>query len=90
MKRLLVASRTRVDIDLPKCLGIYDFTVVPPSLFAPDGPFYKTTDKADVASELRKLQSDGQPYEIVDTDTSTSSRKVVIIDEIIIGICQCR
>ena len=72
MKRLLVASRTRADIDLPKYPGIYEFTVVPPSLFAPDGSFYKTTDKADVASELRKLQSDGQPSEIVDTDTSTS------------------
>lgn len=32
-------------------------------------------------SEFRKLQSDEQPSEIVDTDTSTSLRKVVIIDE---------
>ena len=32
-------------------------------------------------SEFRKLQGDEQPSEIVDTDTSTSLRKVVIIDE---------
>ena len=32
-------------------------------------------------SEFRKLQSDEQPNEIVDTGTSTSLRKVVIIDE---------
>ena len=30
--------------------------------------------------ELRKLQSDDQPNEIVDTDTSPSLGKVVIID----------
>ena len=41
MKRLLVASRTRVDIDLPKNLGMYELAVVPPSLFAPDGTFYE-------------------------------------------------
>ena len=32
-------------------------------------------------SEFRKLQSDEQPNEIVDTGASTSLRKVVIIDE---------
>ena len=32
-------------------------------------------------SEFRKLQSDEQPNDIVDTGTSTSLRKVVIIDE---------
>ena len=41
MKRLLVASRTRADIDLPKNLGMYELTVVPPSLFASDGTFYE-------------------------------------------------
>ena len=56
IKRLLVASRTRVNIDLPKYLDMYEFTVVPPSLFAPDGTFYKIFDKADLAAELRKQQ----------------------------------
>ena len=57
---------------------MYEFTVVPSSLFAPVGSFYKTTDKSDGAAELRKLQSDGQPNEVVDTNTSISSGKVVI------------
>ena len=64
-----------------KYFGIYELTEVQSSLFPPDGSFYKIADKADVMSEFRKLQSDEQPSEIVDTDTSTSLRKVVIIDE---------
>ena len=76
MKRLLVASRTRADIDLPKYLGMYEFTVVPPSLFAPDGTFYKTSDEADPAVELRKLQNNEPSNEVV----NTNSRKVIIID----------
>ena len=35
---------------------MYEFTVVPPSLFAPDGTFYKIFDKTDLAAELRKQQ----------------------------------
>lgn len=64
-----------------KYFGIYELTEVQPSLFPPDGSFYKIADKADLMSEFRKLQSDEQPNEIVDTGTSTSLRKVVIIDE---------
>ena len=37
MSKLLVASRTRPDIDLPKFPGICEFPVVPLSLFTPDG-----------------------------------------------------
>ena len=82
MKRLLIALKTRPRIDSPKYLGMYKFTVALPSLFTPDGSFYKTTDKADVTVELRKLQGNDQLNEVVDTDTSTSSRKVVSIDGI--------
>lgn len=61
-----------------KYFGIYELTEVQSSLFPPDGSFYKIADKADLMSEFRKLQSDEQPNEIVDTGTSTSLRKVVI------------
>ena len=37
MNKLLVASRTRPDIDLPKYLEMCEFSVVPLSLFVPDG-----------------------------------------------------
>ena len=76
MKRLLVASRARADIDLSKYLGMYEFTIVPSSLFAPDGIFYKTSDKAGLAAELRKLQNNDPSKEVV----NTNSRKVIIID----------
>ena len=76
MKGLLVAWRTRADIDLPKYLGMYELTVVLPSLFAPDDIFYKTSDKEDLAAELRKLQNNDPPNEVVHTD----SRKIIIID----------
>ena len=76
MKHLLVASRTRADIDLLKYLVIYEFTVVPPSLLAPDGAFYKASDKADLATELRKLQNNDPSNEVVNVDL----RKVMTID----------
>ena len=40
----------------------------------------KKDDKTDVAAKLRKKESNDQPNEIVDTDTSTNPEKVVIID----------
>ena len=76
MKRLLVALRTHVDIDLLKYLGMYEYTVVPPSLFAPDVSFYKTFDEADLAAELSKLQNKDLSNEVVNMVT----RKVIIID----------
>ena len=75
MKRLLVASRTRSDIDLPNYLGLYEFIVVPPSLFTSDGTFYKNSDKSDIAEQLYKLQSeDGN------ATGTTESRRVIILD----------
>ena len=74
MKRLLVALRTHVDIDLLKYLGMYEYTVVPPSLFAPDVSFYKTSDEADLAAELSKLQNKDLSNEVLNMVT----RKVII------------
>ena len=44
MNRLLVASSTRPDIDLQFCLGTYQFSVSPPSLFSPDGSLHSAKD----------------------------------------------
>ena len=55
MNRLLVASRIRLDIDLPKYLGMYKFAVVPLSLFTPNGSLYYIKDKAATATELQNL-----------------------------------
>ena len=57
---------------------MHEFTVVLPSLFAPDSTFYKTSDKADLAADLRKLQNNNPSNDVANTD----SRKVIIIDGI--------
>ena len=76
MTRLLIASRSRPDIDLPSKIGAYEFSVVPRSLFTADGSLYQTSDKAVIAEELRKLQCDDEnEQENVNID-----RKVIIFD----------
>ena len=79
MNRLLVASRTRPDIDLPKYLGMYEFFVVPLSLFTPDGSLYYPKDKATIAAELRNFQHENES-ESTEYDCSSNTRKVIIID----------
>ena len=77
MNRLLVASRTRPDIDLQFCLGKYEFSVTPPSLFSPDGSLHSTKDKSVIAEELFKFQVDEEiESELMDTDI----RKVAVVD----------
>ena len=46
MSRLLVDSTTRPDIDLPKHLGMSEFSVVPLPLLTPGGSLYYPKDKA--------------------------------------------
>ena len=58
INRLLVASRTRPDIDLQFCFDKYEFSVTPPSLFSSDGSLYSIKDKSVIAEELFKLQVD--------------------------------
>ena len=72
--------KSSADMDFPKYLDIYEFTVVPISLLAPSGSSLKKYDDTDVAAKLREKESNDQPNEVVDTDTSTNPGKVVIID----------
>ncbi|XP_066928378.1 uncharacterized protein [Clytia hemisphaerica] len=88
MNRLLVASRSRPDIDLRECLGKYEFTVTPPSLFFPDGTLHPTKDKSVIADELYKLQDDktDERMDMVEqpdqpeSDLEEVVRKVAIVD----------
>ena len=52
--------RTRHDIDLPSYLGDYEFSVVPQSLFTPDGQLYKSTDKSVILNEIENLTNQAQ------------------------------
>ena len=58
MNRILIASRSRPEIDLSNIFGKYEFPVVPLSLFAPDGSLYYVKDKSSIATELRESQPD--------------------------------
>ena len=77
MNRLLVASRTRPDIDLQFRLSKYEFSVTPPSLLSPDGSLHSTKDKSVIAEELFKLQVD---EEIESEPMGTHIRKVAVAD----------
>ena len=52
MTRLVVASRTRPEIDLKYYLGKYEFSVVPRSLFSPNRKLLPTTDKSIIIREI--------------------------------------
>ena len=75
MNQILVASRSRPEIDLSNIFGTYEFAVVPLSLFATDGSLYYGKDKSVIAKELREFE----PEEI-GTQEDSESRKVIIID----------
>ena len=77
MNRLLVASRTRPDIDLQFCLGKYEFSVIPPSLFIPDGSLHSTKGKSNIADKLFKLEVD---EEIESEPMDTDIRGVAVVD----------
>ena len=77
MNRLLVASRTRPDIDLQFCLGTYEFSVTPPSLFSPDGSLHSNKDKSVIAEKLFKLQVD---EEIESEPMNRDIKTVAIVD----------
>ena len=75
MNRILVASRSRAEIDLSNIFGTYEFSVVPHSIFATDGSLYYGKDKSVIAQELRELvpeEADTQEEE------ESDSRKVVM------------
>ena len=60
ISRFLIVCRTRHDIDLPSYLGDYEFSVVPRSLFTPDGQLYKSTDKSVILNEIENLTNQAQ------------------------------
>ena len=80
--RLLVVCRTRPEIDLKETIGIYEFSVVPRSLFAADGTMLRCSRKSALMPILEKLPSAASNGEgINSTPVPTGSQmKVIIID----------
>ena len=58
MSRILIASWSWPEIDLSIIFGIYEFSVVLLSLFAPGGSLNYAEDKSSITAELRELGPD--------------------------------
>ena len=79
MSRFLVPLRSRPGLDLSYYLGEFELSTVPRLLFTVDISLHKTRDKADIASEMKKLYSDEIEGNTV-TDDDPSQEKVIIFD----------
>ena len=55
MSKLIIAAKSRPEIDVSKYLGEYEFSSVPKSLFSADGNLLKTIDKHFMLQELEKM-----------------------------------
>ena len=77
LNRLLIVSRTRPDLDLPKELGKFEFSVTPPSIFASDGTLNHEKKKSHISVQLQNYQ---QPSEEQEGIQMSDARKVIIFD----------
>ena len=73
MNRILIASRSQPETDLPNIFGNYEFSVLPLSLLAPDSSLYDAKDKSSIAAELRKFKP-GETY--IEEEANNKNRKV--------------
>ena len=78
--RFLITSRKGLEIDLEHCLGNFEFSVVPRSLFTSDGEPIACTDKSKILHQIEELGSlhEGQSDESTELNQYESS--VLIID----------
>ena len=75
MPRLIVAARSRPEIDISKYFGDYEFSVVPKSLFHHDGKLVPTKDKYVILQELEHLHQEKNF-----TTLTEESESVIIFD----------
>ena len=80
ISRFLIVCRTRHDIDLPSYLGDYEFSVVPRSLFTPDGQLYKSTDKSVILNEIENLTNQAQDVLFHTSSVPNEKNSVIIFD----------
>lgn len=81
--RMMMVCRSRRDIDLKEMIGLYEFALVPRSMFASDGSMLHCSSKSALMAILEKLpsrQPDQESSDGTTTDTAASHLKVTIID----------
>ena len=69
MTRLLIAARSRPEIDIKSLFGAYEFSVVPRSMFASDGKMLLGNDKSSVMHEIEKMIERSEESERESRDT---------------------
>ena len=79
LTKIVVASRSRNDIDLAAYLGAYEFTNVPRSMFRPDGSLLLGTDKSSILHEIENQIKITENSMEVDC-RSTENQSVIIFD----------
>ena len=85
MTKFIIASRKREDIDLPYYFGTNKFSVIPRSLFRPDGTMLLDTDKSTVMHEIEKaIESDRGSNVDLDILETNSVPKIVIFDGMVL------
>ena len=72
--------RTRHGIDLPSYLGDYEFSVVPRSLFTPNGQLYKSTDKSVILNEIENLTNQAQDVLFHTSSVPNEKNSAIIFD----------
>ena len=76
LSRFLITARKRPEIDLEECIGNYEFSVVPKSMFSDDGQPLLTNDKAQTLHEVESLTLESSTTAETDQDTS----RCIIVD----------
>ena len=58
MNRILVSSRSVSETDVPKIFCTFEFSVVPLSIFAPNGSLLYAKEKSVIATQLKEFQEE--------------------------------
>ena len=80
---MMVICKSRPEIDIKEAVGVYEFSVVPRSMFAADGNMLHCSAKSALMSILEKLPSDRSVEQAEPTDQFANADvqiKVSIVD----------
>ena len=83
--RMMVVCKSRPEIDIKEAVGLYEFSVVPRSMFAADGTMFHCSTKSALMDILEKLPdrstaSNMEQDDSVLTETADAPMKVSIVD----------
>ena len=85
--RMMMVCRSRPEIDFKQTIGLYEFTLVPRSLFAPDGAMLRCSNNSTLMAILERMPSTSSESSS-DTTTSTLSTRPSLVVNIIDGMAE--